>query len=504
MRLVTRYPNCKIIVLDKLEPCSSLRGLEGPGGVRPPNLRFVKGSILEADLLLYVLASDRIDSVLHFAAQTHVDASFGNSLTFTLNNTYGTHVLLEACRAYGGVRRFVYVSTDEVHGDSNAGLLLPTNPYAAAKAGAELMAQAYAASFGLPVIIARANNVYGPGQFPEKLVPRFVMLAARGAPLPVHGEGCATRAYLFVDDVAEAFELILLKGEVGQTYAIGSERQRSVLEVAADVLALHAAPPAGQLAHVRDRAFNDRRHFVKDAQLEALGWRERTPWGEGLRRTVEWYRRHASDWWEPVHVEAALKAHLPGQPLVAYANEATLTQLGGGDAGQGLQAASAALALIGGRLEAVPNRRQAADAALKRDLQAWARAHGRAGALACLSNDVGFAAALRHAREASGCKTVAVTDPLFTRPRPSWASPPDYGRYPLPAAAGRCLVWNARLKPPCTADAAEEARLLAAAAAAAGLPLPDRPCEGGVAAAWVLAPKPLKLRRLGGGRLVSC
>ena len=355
-RLAARYPEYRIIALDRLDPCASLRSLDAVAA--SPNVTFVKGDILSGDLLAYVLTTERVDTVLHFAAQTHVDLSFGNSLAFTLTNTYGTHCLLEACRVVGGVRRVVNVSTDEVYGDASAGRALgmgeestlePTKPYSAAKvgrrgggagrggrkqgekkltplpasppqAGAEMVARAYYTSYKLPVITTRGNNVYGPGQFPEKLVPKFALLAARGRPLPVHGDGEATRSYLYVDDVAEAFDVVLHKGVVGETYNIGSQKERSVLSVAADVSAMYG-DPAPRLAHVRDRAFNDQRYYVCDSKLAALGWAETTPWEEGLRRTVDWYARHTPPpgrgdggggedaWWDAGDVEAALAAH---------------------------------------------------------------------------------------------------------------------------------------------------------------------------------------------------
>jgi UDP-glucose 4,6-dehydratase len=265
-----------------------------------------------------VLAAERVDAVLHFAAQTHVDNSFGNSLAFTLSNAYGTHVLLEACRLYGGVKRFVNVSTDEVYGETSLGLdsglderarLEPTNPYSAAKAGAELMARAYHVSYGLPVITTRGNNVYGPGQFPEKLIPKFLIRARRGLDLPVHGDGAAARSYLYVADVAEAFFTVLARGAVGEVYNVGTRRERSVLDVAHDVCALAGADASSKIVHVRDRAFNDRRYFICDKKLAALGWRESTPWAEGLAATAAWYEATPASHWDNGDAEAALAPH---------------------------------------------------------------------------------------------------------------------------------------------------------------------------------------------------
>lgn len=176
-----------------------------------------------------------------------------------------------------------------------------------------MMVKAYMTSYKLPCIITRGNNVYGPHQFPEKLVPKFTLLASRGAPLPVHGDGRATRSYLYVEDVAEAFEVILTKGAIGETYNIGTQKERTVLDVATDISSIFDAP-SDRITHVRDRAFNDQRYFICDKKLAALGWTEKTAWADGLRKTVDWYLKHGfSSYWEHGDVENALRAH-PGRP----------------------------------------------------------------------------------------------------------------------------------------------------------------------------------------------
>ena len=210
--------------------------------------------------------------------QTHVDNSFGNSLEFTMNNTYGTHVLLEASRKWGNIRRFVNVSTDEVYGESSLGkeagcdetsVLEPTNPYSAAKAGAEMMVRSYMTSYKLPCIITRGNNVYGPHQFPEKLIPKMTLLASRGNELPVHGNGGAVRSYLHVRDVARAFDTVLHKGIVGEVYNIGTQKERSVLEVV-NAIADHMKISKDKIQHVNDRAFNDQRYACAFTLLSKL------------------------------------------------------------------------------------------------------------------------------------------------------------------------------------------------------------------------------------------
>jgi UDP-glucose 4,6-dehydratase len=219
------------------------------------------------------------------------------------------------------VRRFVNVSTDEVYGESSAvpdapgtletGAMFPTNPYAAGKAGAEMVARSYLASYGVPVITTRGNNVYGRMQFPGKLIPKAAMLLRLGRPVPVHGSGRAVRNFVHVDDVADAFDVVLHRGAVGEVYNIGTEEERSVTAVVADVVRAAGAGGAAEVVSVRDRAFNDRRYFINADTLRCLGWRPRVSWEAGMSDTVAWYmdpanteRRSA-----PGEVELALRAH---------------------------------------------------------------------------------------------------------------------------------------------------------------------------------------------------
>eukprot|EP00854_Cymbomonas_tetramitiformis_P017207 gene17207-20469_t len=315
-RLVTKYPEYKIVVLDKLDYCASLKNLKSVKD--RPNFKFVKGDIGSADLVSYVLASDQIDTIMHFAAQTHVDNSFGNSFTFTENNILGTHVLLESAKNYGGIKRFIHVSTDEVYGETSVGsetgnfennALEPTNPYSATKAGAEMLVKAYQTSYGLPCIVTRGNNVYGPHQFPEKLIPKFVLLALRGQKLPIHGDGSNTRSYMFVEDVAAAFEAVLLKGEVGTVYNIGTQKERTVKDVAESICTYFKLDQEKVIQYVENRPFNDLRYYLDNSKLRGLGWEETTEWADGIKKTIEWFKLHGeSGWWE-TDIGSALIAH---------------------------------------------------------------------------------------------------------------------------------------------------------------------------------------------------
>ncbi|KAJ0662405.1 putative dTDP-glucose 4,6-dehydratase, NAD(P)-binding domain, rmlD-like substrate binding protein [Helianthus annuus] len=250
-RLIRNYPDYKIVVLDKLDYCSNLKNLNPSRS--SPNFKFVKGDIGSADLVNYLLITESIDTIMHFAAQTHVDNSFGNSFEFTKNNIYGTQMLV----------------------------------------------MAYGRSYGLPVITTRGNNVYGPNQFPEKLIPKFILLAMRGQPLPIHGDGSNVRSYLYCEDVAEAFEVILHKGEVGHVYNIGTKKERRVIDVAKDMCKLFNMDPDSSIKFVENRPFNDQRYFLDDEKLKSLGWSERTVWEEGLKKTIEWYTSNPN-WWGDV------------------------------------------------------------------------------------------------------------------------------------------------------------------------------------------------------------
>jgi UDP-glucose 4,6-dehydratase len=263
------------------------------------NVKFIKGDIRSIDLVNHVLEGEKVDTVLHFAAQSHVDNSFGNSFAFTQNNVEGTHTLLESVRLVGTVKKFVHVSTDEVYGESSfesntsntehESLLTPTNPYSATKAGAEMLVMAYGRSYNLRYIITRGNNVYGPNQYPEKAIPKFIILASRGEKIAIHGNGLATRSYMHVEDAISAFEFIFIKGQCGHVYNIGAHEERTVLSVAQDICNILKVNPREIITHVRDRAFNDRRYFIDCSKLLALGWSQKKTWKVGLEETVRWY-----------------------------------------------------------------------------------------------------------------------------------------------------------------------------------------------------------------------
>jgi UDP-glucose 4,6-dehydratase len=291
--LVNIHPEYDIVVLDRLNPCASEKNLDGVP------CKVIIGDICSQDLVNYILKEHQIDTIMHFAAQTHVDNSFGNSFEFTKSNILGTHVLLEAaCQAK--IKRFIHVSTDEVYGETDERMkehmvLDPTNPYAATKASAEFLVKSYHKSYGLPTIISRGNNVYGPNQYPEKLIPKFINLLILDRKCCIHGDGSNTRSFLYVTDVAHAFIILLHNGVNGEVYNIGTEFEISNLEVAQQLIHL-MDKSEDLLEYVEDRKFNDQRYHISSDKLERLGWRPSVEWSDGLKSTIEWYRNNRSHW----------------------------------------------------------------------------------------------------------------------------------------------------------------------------------------------------------------
>ena len=305
--MVERYPGVRFVNLDCLNYCSSLKNVTVSDR---SNYKFVKGKLQDKDLVAHVLNENNVDCIVHFAAQSHVDNSFERSLDYTYDNVFGTHILLECARLYGKLKRFVHISTDEVYGESQMSMaetrktetsvLCPTNPYAATKAAAELIATSYYYSHKLPLVITRGNNVYGPRQYMEKVIPRFIHLLKEGRPCTIHGNGENLRAFIHVDDVVRAVDVIMRRGDDGEIYNIGSPIEVSVREVATQLIALIKgpdAPVADWLVSVEDRKFNDKRYYICDDKLRALGWESSIGFDEGLKSTVAWYNEAPAEHW---------------------------------------------------------------------------------------------------------------------------------------------------------------------------------------------------------------
>lgn len=293
------YPDSTIVNLDCLQYCANTSNVNPSA-----NYHLVIGDLNNAELIRYILEKHKVDTVVHFAAQTHVDNSFGNSLQFTKDNVLGTHTLLECCRVYGKIQRFVHISTDEVYGEvdiEHAGcheksLLNPTNPYAATKAAAEFLVRSYYHSFGLPIIITRGNNVYGPRQYPEKLIPKCITRLANHQPCLIQGTGHTRRNFIHVDDVSKAVDIILQRGKVNHIYNIGTKNEFSVLQIVEKLIAnLKPNEPLDKwIRYIEDRNFNDFRYAIDNQALRDLGWTEDVSFEEGLKHTVDWYVERGS------------------------------------------------------------------------------------------------------------------------------------------------------------------------------------------------------------------
>lgn len=275
----------KIINVDAMYYCANEGNVKTEIRNDKDRYAFYKLNLAEDDLLP-VLQEHDVDTIIHFAAQSHVQNSFTDALQYTKDNVLGTHMLLEASRIYGKIQKFIHVSTDEVYGESmlnsdekkktEESVLCPTNPYAATKAGAELIAQSYYHSFKMPIIITRGNNVYGPNQYPEKLIPKFIKLLKEGKKVTIQGDGSNVRAFLHVDDVCSAFRLILEKGEIGEIYNIGSDEESeiSVLDVAKLLIKeiRKSEDYESWIEYVEDRPFNDKRYYISNQKVKDLGW----------------------------------------------------------------------------------------------------------------------------------------------------------------------------------------------------------------------------------------
>ena len=300
--LLTKGPDAAVVNLDKLTYAGNLENLADIEG--DPRYRFVKGSICDVELVGGLLGTG-FDALVNFAAESHVDRSIQDARAFVETNVLGTQILLEACRRRR-IERVVHVSTDEVYGSAGPtgrfteeSPLAPNSPYAASKAAADLLARAYHRTYGLPVIVTRSSNNYGPYQFPEKVIPLFITNALAGAPLPLYGDGLHVRDWLHVEDHCEALALILMKGRPGDTYNIGGHCERANIDVARLILRA-LGKPESLIAHVTDRLGHDRRYALDFGKLEGeLGWRSHIPFETGLQDTVRWYETHER-WWRRV------------------------------------------------------------------------------------------------------------------------------------------------------------------------------------------------------------
>jgi len=314
------HPADRLLVLDALTYAGNLRNLEPMA--QDSRLRFVQGSICDEALVEQLLRDEQIDTLVHFAAESHVDRSITGPDAFIDTNVVGTHSLLKAARAVWlgketlAHHHFHHVSTDEVYGTlaptdppfAETTPYAPNSPYSASKAASDHLVRAWHHTYGLPVVTTNCSNNYGPYHFPEKLIPLVIIRALRRESLPVYGKGDNIRDWLYVEDHAHALRLVLEKGRLGETYNIGGHNERTNLDVVKTICALldelvpnvPHKPHASLISFVKDRPGHDQRYAIDASKIEReLGWRPQESFESGLRKTVQWYLENRT-WWERV------------------------------------------------------------------------------------------------------------------------------------------------------------------------------------------------------------
>ncbi len=299
--LLARYPNVRVVVYDKLTYAGNLDNLLDVAA--DPRYTFIQGDICDAAAVAAAIETHHSDTIVNFAAETHVDRSILNPDAFVQTDVYGTYVLLEAARKFG-LTRYHQISTDEVYGHVPEGSshetdpLAPRSPYAASKASADLMVNAYFVTYGLPVTISRGSNNIGPYQYPEKVVPLFVTNALEDRPLPLYGDGLQMRDYQYVLDHCEGIDAVLQSGTLGEAYNIGTGSEMRNIDMVHLVLDT-LGKPYSLIQPVQDRPGHDRRYSLDVSKLEALGWRSRHSCAEAIVQTVRWYQDNPW-WWRKV------------------------------------------------------------------------------------------------------------------------------------------------------------------------------------------------------------
>lgn len=295
--LLGKYPAYRVVVFDKLTYAGRVENLLDVDD--DPRYTFVHGDICDAESVADVLRKYRIDAIINFAAESHVDRSILSADAFVKTDVYGTYVLLEAARQFK-VERYHQVSTDEVYGDVPVGYskesdaFQPNSPYAASKASAELLVRSYFVTYQLPVIVTRGSNTFGPYQYPEKLLSLFITNAVDNLPLPVYGDGMQVRDWLYVVDHCKGIDLAFHQGRLGEAYNIGGENEQHNIDVIRMMLRI-LGKSESLLRQVTDRPGHDKRYALDTAKLRALGWAPRTDFETAMSETIDWYTRN--EWW---------------------------------------------------------------------------------------------------------------------------------------------------------------------------------------------------------------
>jgi dTDP-glucose 4,6-dehydratase len=323
VRCVLRdHPDYQVVVYDKLTYAGNLDNLADVAD--DPRYAFVEGDICDAERVRETIRAHDIDTIVNFAAETHVDRSLSDAGSFVMTDVYGTFVLLEATKDLG-LERYHQVSTDEVYGQVLEGASVETDPietrspYSASKAGGDLMVLAYHTSFGLPVTITRGSNSIGSYQYPEKVVPLFITNALDDIPLPIYGDGQQMRDYQYVEDHCEGIDVVLHRGVMGEVYNLGTGVETRNIDMARKLLAL-LHKPESLLQFVTDRPGHDRRYALNVDKIKALGWEPRHDFEAALSKTVRWYVENEW-WWRKIksgeHFQAYYQAHYAGREVDA-------------------------------------------------------------------------------------------------------------------------------------------------------------------------------------------
>lgn len=300
------HPDCDLVCIDKLTYAGNLETLASV--MDDPKFRFIRADIADRSEIYRIFEAEKPDTVVNFAAESHVDRSIENPAVFLETNVMGTQVLLDASRKYG-VKRYHQVSTDEVYGDlpldrpdlffTEETPLHTSSPYSASKASADLLCNAYQRTYGMPITISRCSNNYGPYQFPEKLIPLMIANALADKPLPVYGEGLNVRDWLYVEDHCAAIDRILERGQVGQVYNIGGHNEMRNIDIVKIILKA-LDKPESLITYVTDRKGHDMRYAIDPEKIHReLGWLPETKFADGIQKTIQWYLDNRS-WWENI------------------------------------------------------------------------------------------------------------------------------------------------------------------------------------------------------------
>ena len=306
--ILKKYSRYQVINLDALTYAGNLNNLKDIE--KESRYKFIKGDICDKKLVDRIFKEEKPDFVVNFAAETHVDRSILEPEVFTRTNILGTQILLEAAKKYG-VEKFEYISTDEVYGSikkekfKETDILLPNSPYSASKAGADLLARAYYKTFGLPVLITRSSNNFGPYQYPEKLIPFFITNLLENKKVPLYGDGLNVRDWIYVLDNCEAIDLVLHRGKEGEIYNIGGGNEKTNLEITKLILE-ELEKDESYIEYVKDRPGHDFRYAVDIGKIRHLGWKSKYKFAEALKETIKWYQNNRW-WWEKIKSGEYLK-----------------------------------------------------------------------------------------------------------------------------------------------------------------------------------------------------